>query len=94
MGEIVFDWDQWNVQKNELKHGVSSLEAESTFYDKDLLVFEDIKHSRSEKRYIAYGYSRYHHHLMIAFTLRVEKIRIISARMASKKEREIYENRA
>jgi hypothetical protein len=27
MAEIVFDWDQWNVQKNELKHGVSRLEA-------------------------------------------------------------------
>ena len=31
MAEIAFDWDQWNVQKNELKHGVSRLEAESGF---------------------------------------------------------------
>jgi len=29
--EIEFDWDQWNVQKNETKHGVSRLEAESAF---------------------------------------------------------------
>ena len=33
MRPIVFDWDQWNVQKNEQKHGVSRLEAESAFYD-------------------------------------------------------------
>jgi uncharacterized DUF497 family protein len=92
MKTISFDWDQWNAQKNELKHGISSLEAETVFYDKSKVIFEDIKHSsKIEKRWITYGRSGYHNILMIAFTIRSDKIRIISARKASKKERNIYE---
>ena len=36
--ELSFDWDQWNIQKNEIKHGVSRLEAESVFFDKNLYI--------------------------------------------------------
>ena len=43
MNELAFDWDQWNIQKNEKKHGISSLEAESVFFDKKLKIFKDIK---------------------------------------------------
>ncbi|MBI5747217.1 MAG: BrnT family toxin [Nitrospirae bacterium] len=93
MKEITFDWDQWNIQKNETKHGISSLEAESTFYDKNLVIFKDIKHSTNEDRLIAYGKSAYNNIIMIAFTIRNEKIRIISARKASKKEKDIYEEK-
>jgi uncharacterized protein len=90
--EIEFDWDQWNVQKNEKKHGVSHLEAESAFYDPDYKLFFDLKHStRHEKRYIMYGFSIERRILMIGFTVRNAKIRIITARSASKKERELYE---
>jgi uncharacterized DUF497 family protein len=93
MKEITFDWDQWNIQKNETKHGISSLEAESTFYDKNLVIFKDIKHSTNEDRLIAYGKSAYNNIIMIAFTIRNEMIRIISARKASKKEKDIYEEK-
>jgi uncharacterized DUF497 family protein len=90
--DIRFDWDQWNIQKNEEKHGVSSLEAESVFYDPNLKIFDDLRHNTIlEKRWIAYGKSVGHRILMIAFTLRRRKIRIISARVASKKERNVYE---
>ena len=86
-----FDWDQWNIQKNESKHGVSSLEAESAFYDSRYKLFEDRKHSSPrEKRLILYGRSIENRLLMIGFTLRNKKIRIITARPASKKERKIY----
>ncbi len=92
MGILIFNWDQWNIQKNEIKHGISALEAESLFYDGNLIIFEDIKHSgKKEKRWICYGRSAYHNILMIAFTIRNRKIRIISARKASKKERQVYE---
>lgn len=91
--ELEFNWDQWNIQKNEIKHGVSRLEAESIFFDPHLKIFKDIKHSTTqEQRWICYGKSRVHRILMIAFTLRRKKIRIISARQASKKERQVYEN--
>ena len=90
--EISFEWDQWNIQKNEEKHGIASLEAESVFFDEDLGIFNDIKHStEKEKIFIAYGLSNKNKIVMIAFTIRKQKIRIISARTASAKERSMYE---
>jgi len=89
--EIKFDWDQWNLQKNERKHGVSTLEAQSVFFDPKYKMFEDHKHSTTrEKRYILYGKGLENRVLMVGFTLRKKKVRIITARPASKKEREIY----
>ena len=90
--KISFDWDQWNIQKNEIKHGISTLESESVFYDSKLKIFEDLKHSTNkEKRWICYGKSAYYNVLMMAFTIRQNKVRIISARRASPKERKVYE---
>ena len=47
--KITFDWDQWNIQKNEIKHGISTLESESVFYDSKLKIFEDLKHLQLDK---------------------------------------------
>jgi uncharacterized protein len=92
MKEIHFEWDQWNVQKNELKHGVSTLEAESCFFDPIVKIFEDLKHSNFfEKRWILLARSLESRVLMVGFTKRNNKIWIITARTASKKERLIYE---
>jgi len=92
MAEIVFEWDQWNVQKNEDKHGASRLETESAFYDPQYRLFEDLRHSNSrEARYILYGRSLEARVLMVGFTRRGSKVRIITARPASRKERRIYE---
>lgn len=89
---LQFEWDQWNIQKNDSKHGVSKLEAESLFYDEDLVLFRDIRHSTAqEARYIAYARSYTQRVLMCAFTFRSKKIRIISVRTSSKKERSVYE---
>jgi hypothetical protein len=89
---IEFDWDQWNIQKNESKHGVSKLESESLFFDKDFVLYPDIQHSTpKESRYIAYAKAYTHRVLMCAFTIRSKKIRMISVRPASKKERDLYE---
>lgn len=90
--ELRFDWDQWNIQKNELKHGVSKVEAESAFFDANYKLFDDLKHSTStEKRYILFGRSIENRILMVGFTLRGAEVRIITARPASRKERGIYE---
>lgn len=92
MAEIVFEWDQWNVQKNEDKHGVSRLEAESAFYDPGSRFFQDLLHSTArETRYILYGRSLEARVLMVGFTRRGTKIRVITARPASRKERRLYE---
>lgn len=90
--KIIFDWDQWNLQKNETKHGVASEEAESVFMDPHHCVFEDMKHSTAnEKRLVLYGRGLLHRILMVGFTIRKSKIRIITARPASHKERDVYE---
>lgn len=91
---IEFDWDQWNTQKNESKHGVSRLEAESAFFDPDYRLFEDKKHSTAEeKRYIMYAKGAENRVLMIGFTMRRMKVRIITARPASKRERSVHEKK-
>ncbi len=94
MREISFDWDQWNLQKNESKHGVSRMEAESVFFDIRYRLFEDLKHSKpNEKRFILFGKSLEQRILMVGFTLRDAKVRIITARSASRKERSLYEEK-
>jgi len=90
--EIEFDWDRWNVQKNEVKHGVSRLEAESAFHDPHYLLFQDLIHSTPrEARYLLYGRSLENRVLTVGFTLRGVRVRVITARSASRKERRIYE---
>ena len=88
---MLFDWDQWNLQKNEIKHGVSASEAESTFADKAHSLFDDEMHSKTnELRFILYGKSFKDRVLMLGFTVRANKISIITARPASQKESTIY----
>lgn len=91
--DLKFDWDLWNVQKNEVKHGVSALEAEGCFSDGGhSAIYEDIKHStEKERRYLLYAKSMESRVLMVGFTIRHKKIRISTARPASRKERKIYE---
>jgi uncharacterized DUF497 family protein len=89
---IEFDWDQWNIQKNEVKHGVSRLEAESAFYDPRYKLYQDAKHSTAgESRHVLYGRSMENRVLMVGFTARGARVRVLTARSASRKERQIYE---
>jgi len=91
-GVTGFDWDTANQRKNE-KHGVSQSEAEQVFMNFPLLLTEDEQHSRTEARYHALGVSDEGRRLHVTFTLRHrgEKIRPISIRAMSRKERAIYE---
>jgi uncharacterized DUF497 family protein len=86
-----FDWDQWNSQKSFLKHGITNREAESVFDDARRVIFRDQKHSVEEERYICIGNSEFGRLLYCAFTLREEKLRIISSRPANQKNRDYYE---
>jgi uncharacterized protein len=86
-----FQWDKGNINKSYQKHGITPNEAEEPFLDEKVLVLEDVKHSGKEKRYFLIGKTVVGKILFVAFTLRKDKVRIISARKASKKERRIYE---
>lgn len=88
---IGFDWDKGNIDKNLVKHKISNTESEEIFGNRPLKIFEDIKHSFLEKRFLAYGITSRKRRLTIVFSLRNKKIRIISARDMNKKERGEYE---
>ena len=87
---IEFEWDEGNVNKNRLKHAVAQEECEELFFNKPILINEDVKHSLYERRMLALGKTNKDRTLIIAFTIRGKKIRIISARDQNKKERIIY----
>jgi uncharacterized DUF497 family protein len=85
-----FDWDSGNVRKSNQKHGVSCEEAESVFAFP--LVLPDAAHSQpNELRMHAFGLSSAGRPLAVTFTVRHQKIRIISARAMNKRERKTYE---
>lgn len=89
---IVFDWDKGNKDKNIKKHGIINEDAESVFLDSISLLAEDLKHSKFEDRFQIIGKSEHNNLLSIFFTIRKEKIRIISARKMNTKEKNIYES--
>ncbi len=86
-----FEWDKGNTHKNLEKHNVANQESEEVFFNEPLIVNEDLRHSQVEKRLFCLGKTNKDRKLFINFTLRNNKIRIISARNMSKKEREVYE---
>lgn len=90
---VGFHWDEGNARKSIDKHGVSQFETEEMFLNEPLLIAEDIGHSRSELRFHALGVTNAGRRLHVTFTLREEntKIRVISARDMSRKERSRYE---
>jgi hypothetical protein len=97
MSELRFEWDERKARSNEQKHGVSFNEAETVFYDENARVLNDPKHSLEEARYIILGMSDSLRLLLVCHLYRVyqeseEVIRIISARKATKRERQQYQS--
>ncbi len=90
-GIVEFEWDKGNLDKSYQKHGVTPKEAEEVFLDEESFVIPDVKHSQKEPRYILLGKTFEKKKLFIVFTIRKEKIRIISCRQMHKKEVEKYE---
>ena len=85
-----FDWSGGNTEKNLERHGVSSSESEQVFFNRPLFVSDDIGHSEHEKRFYVLGQTDEGRELFVAFTMRVKRVRVISARDMHQKERRIY----
>jgi uncharacterized protein len=85
-----FDWDLWNIVKNVDKHQVENKECEDVFFNQPQLVEFDEKHSLDENRYKILGITDRKRQLIVVFTIRNNKIRIISARDQSKKEKLLF----
>lgn len=88
---VGFEWDKGNLDKSYRKHGIPPNEAEEIFLDEDMLTLEDVEHSKQEKRFETIGKIIEGKILFLVFTIRRDKIRIISARAANQKERRKYE---
>ena len=90
---VSFSWDPAKAKSNLKKHGVSFEEAQSAFYDEFALQFYD-EDSGEEERFILLGLSNRARALVVVHCERGEKkgeLRIISARKATKSERQYYQ---
>jgi hypothetical protein len=87
-----FEWDSHNAEKIWLKHHVSLSECEQIFFNLPLVVADDIKHSEQETRFYALGQTDAERFLFMVFTVRKNKIRVISARDMNRKERRIHQS--
>ena len=92
MDDITFEWDTDKVLTNLKKHAISFDEGATIFNDPLIATMPDPDHSDQEIRYIAIGMSVTGRLLVVIFTERNEKTRLISCRKATKTEIEIYEN--
>jgi uncharacterized DUF497 family protein len=86
-----FEWDAGKAKLNIRKHRVSFEEAETAILDELSKTTPDPDHSLTENRFITFGVSARRRLLVVCYTHRAESIRIISARTATKREREFYE---
>lgn len=85
------EWDTVKAEINLKKHQVSFEEASAVFDDPLFITFLDVEHSVDEERYITVGLSKANRLLLVAHTEREGVTRIISARKATKNERQFYE---
>lgn len=86
-----FEWDPEKALANESKHGVSFFEACEVFDDGYSSAAPDPGHSQDEDRYLIFGMSKDSHYLVVSYTERGDRIRLISARKMMPRERRAYE---
>jgi len=87
-----FEWDDEKAQSNIKKHGVTFDEAATIFNDPRLATISDPDHSDGEERFVSIGMSVIMRLLSVIHTFRKDRNRLISARKATKAEKENYEN--
>jgi uncharacterized protein len=88
---LAFEWDESKAAVNRRKHGVTFEEASTVFADPLSVTIYDPVHSDDEDRFIILGESQRRRLLVVVFTDRGDRIRIITARVATRRERKDYE---
>lgn len=86
-----FDWDEGNFDKNWLKHKVTPFECEQVFFNQPIVAAPDPDHAEKEARFYVLGRTDAARLLFVVFAVRRRKIRVISARDMTRKERGVYE---
>ena len=89
---MTFEWDDEKAEFNRPKHGVAFEEAATVFADYFYVDFYDPKHSVEEHRFLIVGESNQRRLLIVSYTERGDKIRIISAPELTQQERRTYEH--
>ncbi|MCD8335796.1 MAG: BrnT family toxin [Lachnospiraceae bacterium] len=88
---IKFEWDENKNQINIKKHGISFENAREIFYDDAAILFDDPEHSKDEERFLIIGNDEREKTCIVSHCYRKnDVIRIISARKATAKEKQIY----
>jgi uncharacterized DUF497 family protein len=85
-----FEWDREKAALNAEKHGVSFEEAATAFGDRLSLTIADPDHSEGEQRFLLVGESYQGRLVVVAHTDRGDSVRLISARLATRRERRAY----
>jgi len=88
---MTFEWDPITAKLNLWKHRVSFEEAGTALLDPLSKTSLDPDHSVEEHRFITFGISARQRLLVVSYTERDNAVRLISARVATRREREIYE---
>ena len=88
---LTIEWDVGKARTNLRKHRVSFEEAATVFGDPMSVTIQDPDHSLGEIRFVDLGLSRSNRLLVVVYAERENRIRIISARQASRRERRSYE---
>lgn len=90
-GELAFEWDADKAATNRRKHRISFEEAATVFLDPDAQVFDDPDSDELETRYLLVGLSAATRTLVVVHVERTKRIRLISARPATRRERRAFE---
>ncbi len=88
---LVFEWDPEKARANEQNHEVTFAEASEVFDDDHSSSIRDPDHSLDEDRYLMFGVSKGGRYLVVSYTERDDRIRLISARLMTPRERRAYE---
>ena len=88
-----FEWDPEKAAGNWRKHDVSFEEAATVFGDPLAMTYLDPDHSEEEDRFLTFGHSQQGRLLVVSHTDREDRMRIISARQLTRRERKQYEQR-
>ena len=88
---LLFEWDPKKARQNIKMHGISFDEASTAFRDPLSITIDDPLHSKGEERLVLIGQSLRGRLLVVVHTERGDSVRIISARLATNKERLRYE---
>ena len=91
MGGISFEWDRRKESENRHKHTIGFAEARTTFGDPLSITIDDPDSEPDEARYVLVGMSNRRRLLIVVHTIRGDRIRLISARFATRHERRSYE---